>query len=65
MKTTKFFVRATFSFPLSINFRTDSSGKTDSADPDQTHQQSDQGLHCVLFRLHRLDPLLYGKDALF
>ena len=27
-----------------------------SADPDQT---ADQGLHCLPFRLHRLDSLLY------
>ena len=31
-----------------------------SADPDQT-EQSDQGLHCLPFRLHRLDSLLYGR----
>ena len=32
------------------------------ADPDQTtpKDQSDQGLHCLPFRLHRLDSLLYG-----
>ena len=24
-------------------------------------EQSDQGLHCLPFRLHRLDSLLYGK----
>ena len=24
-------------------------------------EQSDQGLHCLLFRLHRLDSLLYGS----
>ena len=29
-----------------------------SADPDQT---ADQGLHCLPFRLHRLDSLLYGR----
>ena len=28
-----------------------------SVDPDQT----DQGLHCLPFRLHRLDSLLYGR----
>ena len=28
-----------------------------SADLDQT----DQGLHCLPFRLHRLDLLLYGR----
>ena len=25
-------------------------------------EQSDQGLHCLPFRLHRLDSLLYGRD---
>ena len=30
-----------------------------SADPDQ--EQSDQGLHYLPFRLHRMDPLLYGR----
>ena len=24
-------------------------------------EQSNQGLHCLLFRLHRLDSLFYGK----
>ena len=35
-----------------------------SADPDQTAPgggESDLGLHCLLFRLHRLDSLLYGR----
>ena len=38
-----------------------------SADPDQTLllEQSDQGLHCLPFRLHRLDSLLYGRATLF
>ena len=31
-----------------------------SAVQDQTEEQSDQGLHCLPFRLHRLDSLLYG-----
>ena len=30
-----------------------------SADPDQT--APDQGLHCLPFRLHHLDSLLYGR----
>ena len=30
-----------------------------NADPDQT--APDQGLHCLLFRLHRLDSLPYGR----
>ena len=37
-----------------------------SANPDQTaprgaEEQSDLGLHCLPFRLHRLDSLLYGR----
>ena len=42
-----------------------------SADPDQTapkgavwsglKEQSDLGLHCLPFRLHHLDSLLYGR----
>ena len=34
-----------------------------SADLDQTapREQSDQGLHCLQFRLHLLDSLLYGR----
>ena len=32
-----------------------------SADPDQT--APDQGQHCLPFRLHRLDSLLYGRAA--
>ena len=34
-----------------------------SADPDQTalEEQSDQGLHCLPFHLHRLPSLLYGR----
>ena len=34
-----------------------------SVDPDQT--ASDQGLHCLPFRLHGLDTLLYGRATLF
>ena len=41
-----------------LSFRTDMSGQT-VADPDQT--APDQGLHCLPFRLHRLDSLLYGR----
>ena len=38
-----------------------------SVDPDQTapggafQEQSDQGLHCLPFRLHLLDSLLYDR----
>ena len=33
------------------------------ADQGQTasREQSDQGLHCLPFRMHRLDSLLYGR----
>ena len=27
----------------------------------RSEEQSDQGLHCLPFRLHRLDSLLYGR----
>ena len=37
----------------------DRSAWANSADPDQ--EQSDQGLHCLPFRLHRMDSLLYGR----
>ena len=32
-----------------------------SADPDQTVPRGAQGLHCLPFRLHRLDSLLYRR----
>ena len=43
-----------------LSFQTDRSGQN-SADPEQ----SDQGLHCLQFRLYLLDALLYGKASLF
>ena len=45
-----------------LSFWTDRSGQT-----VQTQirlllvEQSDQGLHCLPFRLHHLDSLLYGR----
>ena len=33
--------------------------------PDLLKEHSDQGLHCLLFCLYRLDSLLYGKTTLF
>ena len=38
-----------------------------NADPDQTalEGQSDQGLHCLPFRRHRLDSLLYARVTWF
>ena len=36
-----------------------------SADPDQTAEQSDQGLHCLLFRLRLSDTFLNCKATSF
>ena len=40
-----------------------------NVDPDPKEQsdqeQSDQGPNCLLFHLHSLDALLYGKTTLF
>ena len=36
-----------------------------SADPDLLEEQSDQGLHCLQFRLHLLYALFYSKAVLF
>ena len=47
-----------------LNFRTDTSGQN-SADPDQTAPQSDQGLHCLLFHLHVFDKIPSGLASLF
>ena len=44
-----------------LSFRTDMPGQT-----VQTQiRQSDQGLHCLPFSLHRLDSLLYGRATWF
>ena len=43
-----------------LSFRTDATGLhcfTKSAD----REQSDQGLHCLLFHLHLLDALFHGR----
>ena len=48
-----------------LNFRIDRSGKT-----EQTHismlleEQSDQGLHCLLFHLHVFDKISSGLASL-
>ena len=51
-----------YSTIMILSFRTDRSGQTVQT---QTRllleEQSDQGLHCLPFRLHRLDSLLYGR----
>ena len=46
-----------------LSFRTDLPGQTVQTQIRLLleEKQSDQGLHCLPFRLHRLDSLLYGK----
>ena len=49
-----------------LSFRKDKSGQTVQTQIRLLlEEQSDQGLHCLLFRLHLLDALLYGKATLF
>ena len=45
-----------------LSFRTDMSGQTVQTQIRLLlEEQSDQGLHCLQFRLHGLDSLLYGR----
>ena len=45
-----------------ISFRTDMPGQTVQTQIRLLlEEQSDQGLHCLPFRLHRLESLLYGR----
>ena len=45
-----------------LSFRTDMPGQTVQTQIRLLlEEQSDQGLHCLPFRLHRLDSLLYGR----
>ena len=45
-----------------LSFRTDIPGQTVQTQIRLLlEEQSDQGLHCLPFRLHRLDSLLYGR----
>ena len=45
-----------------LSFRTDRPGQTVQTQIRLLlEEQSDQGLHCLPFRLHRLDLLLYGR----
>ena len=44
-----------------LNFRTDRPGQTVQTQIRLLEEQSDQGLHCLPYRLHRLDSLVYGK----
>ena len=52
---------------MTLSFRTDRSGQTVQTQirlllEEQSDQQSDQGLHCLLFHLHHFDkiPLRFG-----
>ena len=45
------------------SFRTDMPGQT--VQTQNRPEQSDQGLHCLPFRLHRLDTVLYGRATYF
>ena len=45
-----------------LSFRTDMPGQTVQIQIRLLlEEHSDQCLHCLPFRLHRLDPLLYGR----
>ena len=45
-----------------LSFRTDKPGQTVQIQIRLLlEEQSDQGLHCLPFRLHRLGSLVYGK----
>ena len=47
-----------------LSFRTDMPGQTVQTQIRLLlEEQSDQGLHCLPFRLHRLDSLLYGRAS--
>ena len=49
-----------------LSFMTDRSGQTvETQIRLPLEEQSDQGLHCLQFRLHLLDALLYSKASLF
>ena len=48
------------SIVMILSFRTDRPWQTVQT---QIRLQSDQGLHCLPFRLHRLDSLLYGRST--
>ena len=47
-----------------LSFRTDRPGQTVQTQIRLLlEEQSDQGLHCLPFHLHRLDSLFYGRTA--
>ena len=63
MKCTIFFGLITV---MILSFRTDMPGQTVQTQIRLIlEEQSDQGLHCLPFRLHRLDSLFYGRATKF
>ena len=51
---------------LTLNFRTDKSGQTVQTQIRLLlEEQSDQGLHCLLFHLHHFDKIPEGLASLF
>ena len=59
-----FFFWDTLYTVMILSFRTDRPGQTVQTQIRLLlEEQSDQGLHCLPFRLQRLDLLLYGRDA--
>ena len=51
---------------MTLSFRTDKSGQTVHTQIRLLlEEQSDQGLHCLLFHLHLLDTIFYGLASLF
>ena len=51
---------------MTLSFRTDRSGQTVQTQIRLLlEEQSDQGLHCLLFHLHLLDKIFYGLASLF
>ena len=50
---------------MTLSFRTDSCGQTVQTQIRLLlEEQSDQGLHCLLFHLHLLDEIFYGLATL-
>ena len=61
-----YLVKCKYTCPLTtvmiLSFQTDRPGQTVQTQIRLLlEEQSDQGLHCLPFRLHRLDSLLYGR----
>ena len=59
-----FFSKAIWKTVMILSFRTGRVGKQCTPRSDCS-EQSDQGLHCLPFRLHVLDALLYVKTSMF